>query len=444
MEGRSPLENSSMSSLALEVALAATLRHGAERAHAAIGFEAAALVEDGFAGAFVDAGEEGTHHADAGAGGDGLGDVAGVLDASVGDDGDAARFCGAIGLGDGGDLGHAGAGDHAGGADGARADADFDGVRAGVDEGQGAFVGGDVAGEEVDFGEALFALGDGFEDAGLVAVGGVDGEGVDAILDELGGAFEEVAGGADGTGDAQAALLILAGVGVLQLLLDVLDGDEALELVGVVDDEELFDAMLVEDLLGLFERGSYGDGDEVGLGHHVGDGDVGAGDEAEVAVGEDADELAALGDGDAGDLETAHDVEGIGDGALGLDGDGVDDHAGLGALDLVDFAGLLLDGEVAVDDAEASLLGHGDGQARLGDGVHGGGHERGGEGDFRGQAGLGAGLAGNDVRVGGYQQHVVERERFGDLSRDHTSLLLHWSCADGEGLRAGRLNFCLV
>jgi hypothetical protein len=123
-------------------------------------------------------------------------------------------------------------------------------------------------------------------------VGGVDGEGVDAVFDELGGAFEEVAGGADGSGDAEAALLILAGVGVLQLLLDVFDGDEALELVGVVDDEELFDAVLVEDVLGLLERGADGDGDEVGLGHHVADGDVGAGDEAEVAVGEDADELA--------------------------------------------------------------------------------------------------------------------------------------------------------
>ena len=34
--------------------------------------------------------------------------------------------------------------------------------------------------------------------------------------------------------------------------------------------------------------------------------------------------------------------------------------------------GLLLDGEVAVDDADSALLGHGDGQARLGYGVHGG------------------------------------------------------------------------
>ena len=60
----------------------------------------------------------------------------------------------------------------------------------------------------------------------------------------------------------------------------------------------------------------------------------------------------------------------------GADGDGVDDHAALGALDFVDFAGLLLDGEVAMDDAEAALLGHGDGHARLGDGVHRGGEQR--------------------------------------------------------------------
>ena len=151
--------------LALEVALAGALGHGGERAHAAVGLEAAALIEDGFAGGFVDAGEEGAHHADVGAGGDGFGNVAGILDPAVGDDGNVAFAAGAGGLGDGGDLGHAGAGDHAGGADGARADADFDGVGAGVHEGERALVGSDVAGEEVDVGEAFFAVADGFEDA---------------------------------------------------------------------------------------------------------------------------------------------------------------------------------------------------------------------------------------------------------------------------------------
>ncbi len=99
-------------------------------------------------------------------------------------------------------------------------------------------------------------------------MGGVDGESVDAHLDQGCSALQEVAGGADGSGDAQATLIVLRGVRILQLLLDVLDGDQALELVVVIDDQELFDAVLVQDVLGLFERGADRDGDEVGLGHH--------------------------------------------------------------------------------------------------------------------------------------------------------------------------------
>ena len=78
------------------------------------------------------------------------------------------------------------------------------------------------------------------------------------------------------------------------------------------------------------------------FGHHVADGDVGAADETKIAVGEDADEFAVAGDGHAGDFVTAHEVERVGNGLRsGVDGDGIDDHAGLGALDLVDLAGLL-------------------------------------------------------------------------------------------------------
>ena len=81
--------------------------------------------------------------------------------------------------------------------------------------------------------------------------------------------------------------------------------------------------------------------------------------------------LLVLGDWHAGDLVAPHHIECVGDELVGRDGDRVDDHAALRALHLVDFAGLLLDGEVAVDDADAALLRHGDGQARLGHRVHG-------------------------------------------------------------------------
>ena len=68
------------------------------------------------------------------------------------------------------------------------------------------------------------------------------------LRDEFLGTFEEVAGGTDGCGDAETALGIFGGVGVLEFLLNVLDGDQAFEGELVIDDEELFDTMLVEDL----------------------------------------------------------------------------------------------------------------------------------------------------------------------------------------------------
>ena len=230
---------------------------------------------------------------DAGAGGDGLGDIAGVLDAAVGDDRNAAFAARAKGLGDGGDLRHAGAGDHARGADRAGPDADLDRVGAGVDQCHRALVGGNVAGEQVDFGELLLDL------RGLHRARARSGHAPSrwperptrlATSSAARSRKSPVAPMAPPT--RRRPLLVLAGIGVLQLLLDVLDGDQALQLVVVVDDQQLFDAVLVQDELGLFERGADGDGDEVFLGHHVADGNVGARLEAQVAVGEDADELA--------------------------------------------------------------------------------------------------------------------------------------------------------
>ena len=112
----------------------------------------------------------------------------------------------------------------------------------------------------------------------------------------------------------------------------------------------------MEPLFCLIERGSDSDGDEVLAGHHLPHWDVGARLKAQIAIGEDADELLALGDRDAGDLESAHDFQGGGDGFVGRDGDGVDDHAALGALYFIHLLRLFVDAEVAVNDADAALL----------------------------------------------------------------------------------------
>ena len=167
--------------------------------------------------------------------------------------------------------------------------------------------------------------------------------------DERLGPLEGVGADADGGGDPEPAPVVLGGGRVLGLLLDVLDGDEPAEGAGVVDDRQLLDAVLPEDVLGLLERGAERRGDERGRLHHPLDRLVVVLDEAQVAVGEDADELpATVDDRDARDLVAGHQVEGGGHRGVGRQRDGVGDHPALRALHPVDLEHLVLDRQVAV------------------------------------------------------------------------------------------------
>ena len=71
--------------LLLEIAVGGAARHGADRAHAAIGFVGAALIEEDLARRLVGAGEQRADHGAIAAGGERLGEVAGIFDAAVGD-----------------------------------------------------------------------------------------------------------------------------------------------------------------------------------------------------------------------------------------------------------------------------------------------------------------------------------------------------------------------
>ena len=90
-------------------------------------------------------------------------------------------------------------------------------------------------------------------------------------------------------------------------LLDVLDRDEPDATVVVIDHKELLDAMLMQEPLCLVEPDIFPDGDELVLGHQLGDALVGVGGKAHVAIGENAGEpplAAAIAAGlDHGDSE---------------------------------------------------------------------------------------------------------------------------------------------
>jgi hypothetical protein len=284
---------------------------------------------------------------------------------------------------DRGDLGDADAGDDAGGADRAGAHANLDGVDTRVDERLGTLGRGDVAANDVDALKRRIGLdtADHVEGELGTAVRSIDDEDVHAGLGQGGGALPGVAPVADGRANDEASARVLRGVGVLLGLDEVLDGDEAGQVVVLVDDGQLFDAVFGQQVLGVFAGDAdLADDEAVTRGHavaHAQGGPFVLGDEAQVAIGDDADEGAVLvHNGQTGDTVVATEAVEFVDGGVGADGDRVFDHAGFAALDLADLRGLFLDGEVAVEDADAALAGHGDGHARLGDGVHGGGQER--------------------------------------------------------------------
>ena len=84
-----------------------------------------------------------------------------------------------------------------------------------------------------------------------MAVRGVDHHEIDAGRDQRLGAREALVADRGGGGDAQAPLLVLAGVRIGDRLLDVLHGDQADAAVVVVDHQQLLDAVLVQQPLGL-------------------------------------------------------------------------------------------------------------------------------------------------------------------------------------------------
>ena len=101
------------------------------------------------------------------------------------------------------------------------------------------------------------------EHAPRMAVRGVDHDEIDAGLDQPLGALEALVADRGGGGDAQPALLVLAGIRIGDRLLDVLDGDQPDAAILLVDHQQLLDAVLMQQALGLVLADALAHGDEL-------------------------------------------------------------------------------------------------------------------------------------------------------------------------------------
>ena len=243
-----------------------------------------------------------------------------------------------------------------------------------------------------------------------------------------------------GRGDAQPPLLVLAGMRVGDRLLDVLDGDQADAAILVVDHQQLLDPVLVQQALGLLLADAFAHRDQAVLGHQLGDLLAGIGGEAHVAIGEDADQLAGLcrcrPPSTTGMPEMPFAFISASASASVASGPMV---TGFTTMPDSNFftcrtcVGLLVGLEVAVDDADAAGLRHGDRHPGLGHRVHGRGDDRDVERDRAGDARADVGLGRQHLREARLEQDVVEGER---LARG-----VRWNLSPSPTLpaRGGRL-----
>ena len=248
-----------------------------------------------------------------------------------------------------------------------------------------------------------------------MAVGAVEHQHVHARVEQRAGAVEDIVRHADGRGAQQPPRSVLGGVGVLHDLFDVLDRDEPPEVVFLVDDRQLFDAVMAQDLLGLLQRRADLAGDEPLARHDLGDLAAEVFFKFHVAVGDDADELVLLvHDRNAGDAVFRHQRLGVAERFVRRQREGIGDDAVFRALDQIDLLGLHVDRHVLMDDADAALARDGDGHAVLGDGVHGGAHDGDVQSDLVRQTGGKVDVGGEHVALCGDKQHIVKGQPFAD------------------------------
>ena len=178
----------------------------------------------------------------------------------------------------------------------------------------------------------------------------------------------------------------------------------------LVHDGQLLHLVAAEDLLGLGQGGTLGSGDQVLLGHHVVDELAHIGLELHVAVCDDADELAVVADGHAGDAELGHQLIRLRQGVAGGQPEGICNDPVLRALDHIHLLSLLADGHIFVDDPDPALTGDGDGHAVLCHGIHGGADQRDIQTDLLRQLGVQVHVGGQNIAGRGDQQNIVKGE----------------------------------
>ena len=207
----------------------------------------------------------------------------------------------------------------------------------------------------------------------------------------------------NGSTGTQMAGTILVGQRMFSGLENILDGNQATQVILTVDDQNALKTVLMNQGLGIFDAGIFIHRHQtLARGHDQLDRLVEIGFKAQVAVGNDTDDLAGLVDyRQAGNTMLAGNLDDITHCHHRRNGDRVTKNAGFKAFDLGDFGRLGLRRKVLVNDADATFLSQRDGETAFRHGIHSGGKQRHVQGNVASQPGRQAGVARKNLGVGG-------------------------------------------
>ena len=217
-------------------------------------------------------------------------------------------------------------------------------------------------------------------------------------------------------------MLVLRRARILQFFLDVFDGDQTFQVEVLIHDQQLLDAVLLQDAFGFFQRRAHGYSHEIVFRHHRADQLRVIFFKAKVTVGQDSRQPGAARHRQTGNLVLVHDFQRLAQCDVRRNRHRIDDHAAFRALYPVHFLALAVDGHVAVHHSDAALPGDGDGQPRFRHCVHGCRCQRNIHRQLARELRGGIHVGRQYGRPPRQEQHVVKRKTFGNSTVHHSSL----------------------
>ena len=242
---------------------------------------------------------------------------------------------------------------------------------------------------------------------------GINDDHIHANSRQRGNALLSISAGTNCRTNTQTALLVFGSQRVAASFFNIAKSHHAAQLEAVIDDQHFFDAVLIQLGFDFFQTGAFRHSDQTLFGRHDRSNCVaGIGHDTQVTTGNNTDQFAVINHRKTGKTQLAGLGQQVNGFHTGGDSDRIVHNRGFITLYFAYFSRLLLDGHVFVHDTNTAFLGHGNCQARFGDGVHGSGQQWNIDFNLAGQASLEGDVLGQYFGVTGDKEYIIKCEGF--------------------------------